>query len=152
MTNVGTLDDICHYEISAFQDILKSIGGFISVFWLTTIVVQLSGGPGQLIPVAPTFFAVDARCDTFSACREQGIPAVTAAPLGMGVALLNFLPGKMSFEEYFQLQGQSEQEQLLRFLLGLSPAMLQRSYLVEPDTVDFARHRGPGWKTRSRGR
>ena len=89
------------------------------------------------------FFAVEARCDAFSTCHEQGIPAVTAAPLGMGVALLNFLPGKMSFEEYFGLQGQPEQEQLLRFLLGLSPAMLQRGYLVDPDAVDFVRHRGP---------
>jgi molybdopterin/thiamine biosynthesis adenylyltransferase/nitroreductase len=89
------------------------------------------------------FFAVDARCDVFSACNEQGIPAVTAAPLGMGVAVLNFLPGEMNFEEYFGLQGQSEQEQLLRFLLGLSPAMLQRGYLVDPGAVDFSKHRGP---------
>lgn len=89
------------------------------------------------------FFAVEARRCVFAACARLGIPAVTAAPLGMGVALLNFLPGKMSFEEYFRLDGQTEEEQLLRFLLGLSPAMLQRGYLVEPGAVNFLQHRGP---------
>ncbi len=89
------------------------------------------------------FFAVQARRAVFEACAKLGIPAVTAAPLGMGAALLNFLPGGMSFEEYFRLDGQPEEEQLLRFLLGLSPAMLQRGYLVDPSAVDFARHRGP---------
>lgn len=89
------------------------------------------------------FFAVQARRAVFAACTELGIPAITAAPLGMGTALLNFLPGRMSFEEYFRLEGQTEQEQLLRFLLGLSPAMLQGRYLVDPSTVDLANHRGP---------
>jgi molybdopterin/thiamine biosynthesis adenylyltransferase len=89
------------------------------------------------------FFALDIRRAVFAACREAGIPAVTAAPIGMGTALLNFLPEGMSFEEYFCLAGQSEQEQLLRFLLGLSPAMLQRGYLVDPSAVDFAHQRAP---------
>ena len=89
------------------------------------------------------FFAVDARRAVFSACADKGIPAITAAPLGMGAALLCFLPGKMTFEQYFQLEGQSEDEQLLRFLLGLSPAMLQMPYLVDDSRVDLAGHKGP---------
>jgi len=89
------------------------------------------------------FFALDARRSVFAACAQKGIPAVTAAPLGMGAALLNFLPGKMTFEEYFRLEGQPEQEQLLRFLLGLSPAMLQASYLVDDSRVDLSAHKGP---------
>ena len=88
------------------------------------------------------FFALEARKAVFAACAEKGIPAVTAAPLGMGVALLCFLPGQMSFEEYFRLNGQSEDEQLLRFLLGLSPAMLQMSYLVDDSRVDLDSHKG----------
>ena len=79
----------------------------------------------------------------FAACYERGIPAITVAPLGMGAALLNFLPGKMSFEEYFQLEGRTEPEQLLRFLLGLAPAMLQNRYLVVPSAIDLDAHRGP---------
>lgn len=89
------------------------------------------------------FFAVFARRSVFESCRRRGIPAVTAAPLGMGVALLNFLPGRMSFEDYFGMEGRDETEQLARFLVGLSPAMLQRVYLAEPSAVDFARGRGP---------
>ncbi len=89
------------------------------------------------------FFAVAARRLAFRTCGQKGIPAVTAAPLGMGAAVLNFLPGKMSFEDYFQLEGHPEQEQLVRFLLGLSPAMLQRGYLMHPAAVDFLRHKGP---------
>ncbi|MDX9740812.1 MAG: ThiF family adenylyltransferase [Gammaproteobacteria bacterium] len=89
------------------------------------------------------FFAVSARRSVFDACWRRGIAAVTAAPLGMGVALLNFLPGHMSFEDYFGMEGRDEAEQLARFLVGLSPAMLQRAYLADPSAVDFARGRGP---------
>ena len=89
------------------------------------------------------YFALDIRRVVFARCAQLGIPAVTAAPLGMGVALLNFLPGGMGFEEYFRLQGHSADEQAIRFLLGLSPRLLQRSYLVDVSRVDFANHRGP---------
>jgi len=89
------------------------------------------------------FFAFDARERTFAACHGAGIPATTVAPLGMGAALLNFLPGKMSFEQYFRLAGCREDEKMVRFLMGLSPAMLQRGYLADPGFVDFANRRGP---------
>jgi molybdopterin/thiamine biosynthesis adenylyltransferase len=89
------------------------------------------------------FFAFEARSFTFGACARLGIPATTAAPLGMGAVLLNFLPGKMTFEEYFGFEGHSEIEQALRFLVGLSPAMLQRTYLVDRTRVNLAERRGP---------
>lgn len=89
------------------------------------------------------FFAFSARQMLFSACAERRIPATTAAPLGMGSAVLNFLPGGMTFEEYFRWEGCSEDEMALRFLMGLSPAMLQRSYLVDRTAVDFKGRKGP---------
>jgi len=89
------------------------------------------------------FFAFEARRATFAACARKRVPAVTVAPLGMGAALLNFLPGKMTFEEYFRLDGRSEEEQAIRFLLGLSPAMLQRGYLADRKSVDLSAHKGP---------
>ncbi len=89
------------------------------------------------------FFAFAARQAVFGACADSGIPAVTAAPLGMGASVLNFLPGKMRFEQYFRLQGLPEEEQALRFLLGLAPALLQRSYLVDPSRVNLRERRGP---------
>lgn len=89
------------------------------------------------------FFELKIRQLLFATCREMGIPAITAAPLGMGVALLYFDPAGMSFEDYFRMHGHDRREQLARFIAGLSPAMLQRHYLVQPDRVDFVAETGP---------
>lgn len=89
------------------------------------------------------FFVFEAREAVYRACERLKIPAVIAAPLGMGAAVINIIPGKMTFEEYFRFSGVSLEEKALRFLLGLSPAMLQRGYLVDRSTVDLAARRGP---------
>jgi molybdopterin/thiamine biosynthesis adenylyltransferase len=86
------------------------------------------------------FFAFAARQATFNACTRKGIPAVTAAPLGMGTAVVNFLPGAMSFEEYFQWGDHSDDEKALRFMVGLAPRMLQ-DYLADPSQVDLSTRR-----------
>lgn len=89
------------------------------------------------------FFAFEARRSAFATCEKLAIPAVTAAPLGMSTALLTFLPGQMSFEEYFRLEGCSEDEMALRFLMGLAPGMLHSEYLVDPSSIDLKSRRGP---------
>ncbi|APZ42974.1 ThiF family adenylyltransferase [Acidihalobacter ferrooxydans] len=89
------------------------------------------------------FFEIGIRRAVFAACRARGIPAITAAPLGIGVGLLVFDPKGMSFDEYFQLDGHSYEEQLLRFLIGLAPRVLHQTYLVDPTAVDFKSMRGP---------
>lgn len=89
------------------------------------------------------FFAFDARQTVFEACHQRGVPAVTVAPFGMGAALLNFMPGKMTFEQYFRWNGCSEDEKAIRFLVGLAPALLQRKYLVDARRVDLLARRGP---------
>lgn len=89
------------------------------------------------------FFVFEAREAVYRACERHKIPAVIAAPLGMGVAVVNLLPGKMTFESFFCFSGASHQEKALRFLLGLSPAMLQRGYLADRSKVDFVGQRGP---------
>jgi hypothetical protein len=89
------------------------------------------------------FFALPARRMVFAKCREKGIPVLTAAPLGIGVALLYFSPTGMSAEDYFKWEGQEVQEQYARFIAGLSPAMMQRHYLVAPEAVNFHEKRGP---------
>jgi molybdopterin/thiamine biosynthesis adenylyltransferase len=89
------------------------------------------------------FFAFAARELTFAACARRGVPAVTAAPIGMGAAVLNFLPGRMTFEQYFRVQGCSDAEKAARFLVGLTPAMLHRGYLVDPTRVNLTAKRGP---------
>lgn len=90
------------------------------------------------------FFALDARLMVFKTCNEKSIPVVTAAPLGMGVAFLCFMPGKMSYEEYFRFEDkETKADKLIQFLIGLSPAMLQRDYLVDPSKADFKAEKGP---------
>jgi molybdopterin/thiamine biosynthesis adenylyltransferase len=89
------------------------------------------------------FFVLDIRAKLFALCAQRGIPAITAAPLGMGAAVLAFLPGQMTFEEYFQLDGRTKNEQLLRFMVGLAPAVLHQGYLVEPSAVDLVNQKGP---------
>lgn len=89
------------------------------------------------------FFAFEVRQHVFSACAKKAIPAVTAAPLGMGAAVLNFLPGSMSFNDYFRMDDGPEAEKPLRFLMGLAPARLQMAYLVDPSTVDLSGLKGP---------
>ena len=71
------------------------------------------------------------------------IPALRRKQLGMGAALLNFLPGRMSFEQYFGWGDRSDDEKAVRFLVGLAPRGLHRPYLVDPSTVNLAEHRGP---------
>ncbi|MBK7900510.1 MAG: ThiF family adenylyltransferase [Azonexus sp.] len=89
------------------------------------------------------FFAFSARRQTFAACEKKGIPVVTAAPLGLGTALLVFGPGGMSYEDYFGFEGCDEMEMAIRFLVGLSPAMLQRGYVADMSRVDLAARKGP---------
>jgi molybdopterin/thiamine biosynthesis adenylyltransferase len=88
-------------------------------------------------------FAFEPREAVFAYCAQHGIPAITVAPLGMSAALLNFLPGRMTFEQYFQLAGRSDLEKAVRFLVGFAPSLLHRVYLVDPDRVNLAEGRGP---------
>ncbi|CDG83857.1 ThiF family adenylyltransferase [Janthinobacterium agaricidamnosum] len=89
------------------------------------------------------FFAFAARQSTFAMCARLGIPAITAAPLGMGAALLNFLPGKMTFEEYFGWGALPDADKALRFLVGLAPSRLHGAYLVDPSAINLKEQRGP---------
>lgn len=89
------------------------------------------------------FFALDIRARVFARCRALGIPAITAAPLGFGAAYLVFLPDGPSFEDHFRLDGLAPERQYVNFALGLAPAGVQRSYLVDPSRLDLAGRRGP---------
>jgi len=89
------------------------------------------------------FFVLDERQKVFALCAERGIPAITAAPVGMGAALLVFLPGKMTFEQYFRLGSRPFADKAARFMAGLTPAMLQAGYLADASRVDFVGRKVP---------
>lgn len=89
------------------------------------------------------FFVLSVRRKVFKRCAELGIPAVTAAPIGFGTSYLVFMPGGMSFEEYFRLEGLSEEQQYVNFALGLTPKGFHRSYLADPSRLDLQGKRAP---------
>ncbi|MBA4344263.1 MAG: hypothetical protein C0423_19160 [Methylibium sp.] len=88
-------------------------------------------------------FALDVRRKVFARCWELGIPAVTAAPMGMGTAFLAFRPGGMSFEDYFSLDGFGFEDQVLKFIVGVSPSMQQRHYLLNRGSVNLFEKKVP---------
>lgn len=90
------------------------------------------------------YFALQARKLVYKKCYEKKIPIVVAAPIGMGVALLCFTPDSMDYESYFRFEDcKTENEQLVKFLIGLTPSLIQRSYLVDPSTSDFIAQKAP---------
>lgn len=89
------------------------------------------------------FFELGVRAKVFARCRELGIPAMTAAPVGMGTAYLVFMPDGMSFDEYFCLSGYPPEKQYVNFLLGVAPAGLHAQYLVDPSRADLENKRAP---------
>lgn len=82
-------------------------------------------------------FALGVRRLVFARCRELRIPAVTAAPMGMGTSLLAFHPDGMSFEEYFCFDGLGFEDQMIKFIVGVSPSMQQRHYLMDRGSVNL---------------
>ena len=54
-----------------------------------------------------------------------------------------FDPEGMSFEDYFQLEGHDLPHQIVRFLVGIAPAALQRRSLAGREGLDIAAGRAP---------
>ncbi len=99
-------------------------------------------------------FCLDIRRKVFRRCYEKGIPTITAAPMGMGTAFLVFKPGAMSFDEYFAIvdpgknatdeeKAQIFNDNIMRFIIGVSPSMQQRHYLVERSSVNIFNKKVP---------
>ena len=89
------------------------------------------------------FFELNIREKVFKRCYELGIPAITAAPIGMGTGLLIFLPGKMTFEEYFRFNGLNDEDKYFNFLIGFTPKPISLKYLVDPSAVKLEEKKGP---------
>lgn len=89
------------------------------------------------------FFEFEARRLLFVKCREMGIYAVTAAPLGFGATLQTFAPDGMTFDEYFGIEeGMAYEEKLAAFAAGLAPHPFHIRYM-DLSRVSFASKSGP---------
>ncbi|MDY0028737.1 MAG: ThiF family adenylyltransferase [Pseudobdellovibrionaceae bacterium] len=89
-------------------------------------------------------FCMDIRRKVFAKCREKGIPAISAAPTGMGTAVVIFSKNGMSYDSYFDYKEEDTFEtQVIKFIVGLSPSMLQKRYLVREGTFDVSLRKAP---------
>ncbi len=90
------------------------------------------------------FFAIDIRIEVFRCLRKHDVPAVTVAPVGTGASCLVFNKSSMSFDDYFGLHTSTDHvERSILFLSGLTPTLMQRSYLVAKQYTRFSDHRVP---------
>ncbi len=143
----ATISSLGKRKVEVLADMARDINPDIEIKLFTTGVTQdnlqefLRGI--DLYVDGLDFFVFSIRQAVFSACAQHDIPAITAAPLGMGAALLCFMPGGMTFEEYFRMGDLTEKEKALRFLIGLAPARLHMGYLADKSTVNLEEHRGP---------
>lgn len=159
--------DFDHFEIHNFN---RQAGAFVSKLGKSKIDVMTETAkdinPGMKIKQFPMgvnkenvkeflsgvdlyldgldFFAFEVRELLFKTAHELGIPCVTAGPLGMGASLVNFLPGKMTFDQYFGLStAKNDEEKSILFAIGLSPKRIQTKYLIDATRVDFKNRKVP---------
>ncbi|MCB0390800.1 MAG: ThiF family adenylyltransferase [Bdellovibrionales bacterium] len=79
-------------------------------------------------------FAMKIRRQLFNRAIERGIPIVTVAPLGMTIASAYFAPEGMSFDEYFNVNDMTnENELMLHFLVGMAPKLLHKNDYIKDD-------------------
>ena len=89
-------------------------------------------------------FVLDVRRAVFQGCHERGIPAITVAPVGMGAALMNFMPKKMSFEKYFGFDdSQTDVQRIFRFICGMTPSFIHMKSLVVRQRFDLSNKSAP---------
>lgn len=88
-------------------------------------------------------FTTEIRLKNFDYHYNHNIPAITAIPMGMGVTSLAFMPGKMTFEEYFRMKGKNKMEQTLRLVAGISPYKYHVKYIADHNEIDVKNHKVP---------
>jgi molybdopterin/thiamine biosynthesis adenylyltransferase len=89
------------------------------------------------------FFEIEARRALYQRAREKNIFVVSAGPVGFGSAIFTVDPKGMSFDKYFDIHdGMSREEMVLRFGIGLTPALLQRAYF-QPASIDLKEKKAP---------
>ena len=89
------------------------------------------------------YFAVEARDLFYRAAYSRNIPVVAAGPLGCSAALLVFVPGGMTWQNYFSMDlANSVEEQYVLFAIGTAPRGFQFSY-IDKTYVNLQKQRGP---------
>ncbi|HDZ79428.1 MAG TPA: ThiF family adenylyltransferase [Gammaproteobacteria bacterium] len=89
------------------------------------------------------FTAVEARDVFYDTAYRMGIPVVAVGPVGCSAASLVFLPGKMTWQEYFAMDlAKSDFDRYILFITGTAPAALHMPY-IDRRYVDLEAKHGP---------
>jgi molybdopterin/thiamine biosynthesis adenylyltransferase len=89
------------------------------------------------------FTAVEARELFYAEAWRRGIPVVAVGPLGASAATLVFMPGGMTWHDYFAMDlARNDFERYVLFIVGTAPAGLHVPY-IDRRHVDLAARRGP---------
>lgn len=86
------------------------------------------------------YFAIETRRMLYAACHTRQIPVVHAGPIGYGASIMVFMPGGMSFDEYFRIDDSMTRAEML-----LAHALGQRGLKgdIDPSRIDFSKRTGP---------
>lgn len=89
------------------------------------------------------FTAVEARELFYATAYRLGIPVIAVGPVGCSAASLVFMPGGMTWSDYFAMDlAKSDFERFVLFIVGTAPALLHRDY-IDRRYVDLAKKQGP---------
>lgn len=87
------------------------------------------------------FFCIGIRRALYREARARGIPVICAGPVGYGCSLLVFMPGGVSFDEYFRIEpGMTKAEMLMAFGLGVAPGLARD---IDPSRLSADTQKGP---------
>ncbi|MDG3088294.1 ThiF family adenylyltransferase [Vibrio hannami] len=97
----------------------------------------------DVIVDAIDLFSMDARLLLYRTARKHNKPVVFSAPLGFSGTLNVFVPGGMTFEEYFDINDDMDLfDQLIAFVVGIAPWATHLKYM-DTSKVDSSDHAGP---------
>lgn len=90
-------------------------------------------------------YASDLRTPMYDLAHRKGCYVLSAGPFGMGTSVMAFDPKGMSFNSYFDLDhaNLTVEAKIIRFLVGMSPLLLHRKYVVFSEAVDLFKGRLP---------
>ena len=89
-------------------------------------------------------FVIKERIELFDRAIAQGIPVLTAGPIGMGTSAVTFRGHGVSFSKYCNInQSMSKKQLVSRFMSALVPWPMQARYVKMGYDVDFEAGRTP---------
>lgn len=88
-------------------------------------------------------FEIDLRRTLFRKAKERNIFAFGAGPVGFSTAWIVFDPNGISFDRYFDISDRmSDVEKFVAYVVGVAPAMTQRSYM-NVSSLNFYHRQAP---------